>query len=58
MKGWKTVIFGLATAIVPAALTYSLIEGFVLQSMIQGTGLAMLEMAQSMAPAPARTPST
>jgi hypothetical protein len=22
MKGWKTVIFGLATAIVPAALTY------------------------------------
>ncbi len=32
--------------LVPAALTYSLIEGFVLQSMIQGTGLAMLEMAQ------------
>ena len=22
MKGWKTIIFGLATAIVPAALTY------------------------------------
>jgi len=31
---------------VPAALTYSLIEGFILQSMIQGTGLAMLELAQ------------
>ena len=29
---------------VPAALTYSLIEGFILQSMIQGTGLAMLEL--------------
>lgn len=22
MRGWKTVLFGLATAIVPAALTY------------------------------------
>lgn len=32
--------------LVPAALTYSIIEGFILQSMIQGTGLAMLEMAQ------------
>ena len=31
---------------VPAALTYSLIEGFILQSMIQGTGLAMLELTQ------------
>jgi len=31
---------------VPAALTYSLIEGFILQSMIQGTGLAMLELHQ------------
>jgi 3-hydroxybutyryl-CoA dehydratase len=31
---------------VPAALTYSLIEGFILQSMIQGTGLAMLELAK------------
>jgi acyl dehydratase len=31
---------------VPAALTYSLIEGFILQSMIQGTGLAMLELSQ------------
>ena len=28
----------------PAALTYALIEGFILQSMIQGTGLAMLEL--------------
>jgi 3-hydroxybutyryl-CoA dehydratase len=31
---------------VPAALTYTLIEGFLLQTMIQGTGLALLEMAQ------------
>lgn len=31
---------------VPAALTYSIIEGFILQSMIQGTGLAMLELGQ------------
>lgn len=29
---------------VPGALTYCLIEGFILQSMIQGTGLAMLEL--------------
>ena len=32
---------------VPGALTYTLIEGFILQSMIQGTGLAMLELTQS-----------
>ena len=31
---------------VPGALTYTLIEGFILQSMIQGTGLAMLELHQ------------
>jgi len=31
---------------VPAALTYSLIEGFILQTMIQGTGMAMLECSQ------------
>ena len=31
---------------VPAALTYSLIEGLLCQSMIQGTGLAMLELHQ------------
>jgi 3-hydroxybutyryl-CoA dehydratase len=31
---------------VPAALTYTLIEGFLLQTMIQGTGLAMLELTQ------------
>ena len=31
---------------VPGALTYALIEGFILQSMIQGTGLAMLELNQ------------
>ncbi|HWS74715.1 MAG TPA: MaoC family dehydratase [Quisquiliibacterium sp.] len=29
---------------VPGALTYALIEGFILQTMIQGTGLAMLEL--------------
>ena len=31
---------------VPGVLTYTLIEGFILQSMIQGTGLAMLELHQ------------
>ncbi len=31
---------------VPAALTYTFIEGFILQSMIQGTGMAMLELRQ------------
>lgn len=31
---------------VPAALTYCLIEGFILQSLIQGTGLALLEVHQ------------
>src|ERR1700756_5624391 len=31
---------------VPAALTYSLIEGLLCQSMIQGTGLALLELKQ------------
>lgn len=31
---------------VPGALTYTIIEGFILQSMIQGTGLAMLELTQ------------
>jgi acyl dehydratase len=29
--------------VVPAALTYSLMEGMLLQTMIQGTGLALLE---------------
>lgn len=33
---------------VPAALTYSLIEGFILQTMIQGTGLALLEVHQQL----------
>lgn len=32
---------------VPGALTYAIIEGFILQSMIQGTGLAMLELQQT-----------
>lgn len=31
---------------VPGALTYCIIEGFILQTMIQGTGLAMLELHQ------------
>ena len=31
---------------VPGALTYTLIEGLILQTMIQGTGLAMLELTQ------------
>ncbi len=31
---------------VPGALTYALVEGFILQTMIQGTGLAMLELTQ------------
>jgi 3-hydroxybutyryl-CoA dehydratase len=31
---------------VPSALTYTLIEGLLLQTMIQGTGLAMLETTQ------------
>lgn len=31
---------------VPAALTYCLIEGLICQSMIQGTGLAMLEVSK------------
>ena len=37
---------GIAGKPVPAALTYALIEGFILQTMIQGTGLAMLELTQ------------
>jgi 3-hydroxybutyryl-CoA dehydratase len=37
---------GIAGRPVPAALTYSIIEGFILQTMIQGTGLAMLELTQ------------
>lgn len=31
---------------VPGALTYTIVEGFILQTMIQGTGLAMLELTQ------------
>lgn len=37
---------GIAGRPVPAALTYTLIEGMLLQTMIQGTGLAMLELVQ------------
>jgi acyl dehydratase len=42
---------------VPAALTYALIEGFILQTMIQGTGLAMLELTQKVL-APVRVGDT
>src|SRR5205823_3837939 len=42
---------------VPAALTYSLIEGLQCQSMIQGTGLAMLELKQQIR-APVRVGDT
>ena len=42
---------------VPAALTYSLIEGLLCQSMIQGTGLAMLELNQQIL-APVRWAAT
>jgi len=42
---------------VPAALTYSLIEGLICQSMIQGTGLAMLELKQEIV-APVRVGDT
>jgi 3-hydroxybutyryl-CoA dehydratase len=31
---------------VPGALTYSIIEGFIVQSLIRGTGIAMLSCAQ------------
>jgi len=33
---------------VPGALTYSLIEGLLMQSMVQGTGLALLEVHKKM----------
>ncbi|HEY0939771.1 MAG TPA: hypothetical protein VGE08_06715 [Steroidobacter sp.] len=42
---------------VPAALTYSLIEGFIVQSLIRGTGIAMLACAQE-AIAPVRVNDT
>jgi 3-hydroxybutyryl-CoA dehydratase len=42
---------------VPAALTYSLIEGLICQSMIQGTGLAMLELKKKIL-APVRVGDT
>jgi 3-hydroxybutyryl-CoA dehydratase len=42
---------------VPAALTYSLIEGLLCQSMIQGTGLAMLDLRQEIK-APVRVGDT
>ena len=41
----------------PAALTYSLIEGLICQSMIQGTGLAMLELRKQVL-APVRVGDT
>ncbi len=42
---------------VPAALTYALIEGFIVQSLIRGTGIAMLACAQE-AIAPVRVNDT
>jgi acyl dehydratase len=42
---------------VPAALTYSLIEGLLCQSMIQGTGLAMLDLKKQVK-APVRVGDT
>jgi len=42
---------------IPAALTYSLIEGLLCQSMIQGTGLAMLELKKQVL-APVRVGDT
>lgn len=33
---------------IPGALTYGLIEGFIMQGMIQGTGLALLEVHKKM----------
>lgn len=42
---------------VPAALTYALIEGFIVQSLIRGTGIAMLSCTQE-ARAPVRVNDT
>lgn len=42
---------------VPGALTYGLIEGFVMQGMVQGTGLALLEVHKKML-APVRVGDT
>jgi acyl dehydratase len=42
---------------VPAALTYSLIEGLLCQSMIQGTGLALLDLKKQVL-APVRVGDT
>lgn len=38
----ETVMSG---RVIPAALTYSLIEGFLFQGLIQGAGIALLDMA-------------
>ena len=43
--------------VIPAALTYSLIEGFILQTAIQGVGLALLEVSMK-ALAPVRVGDT
>lgn len=48
---------GISGRPVPAALTYSIIEGFILQTMIQGTGMAMLELTQKVL-APVRVGDT
>ena len=41
---YSASVGGIKGRVVPAALTYGLIEGLLFQSMIQGTGLAMLEL--------------
>ena len=45
------------TRVAPAVLTYALIEGMLCQTMIQGTGLAMLELQKKVL-APARAGDT
>lgn len=41
-----TLVGPMGTRPVPGALTYSIIEGFIVQSLIRGTGLAMLGCTQ------------
>ena len=45
-KDYSSETGAITGRVVPAALTYCLIEGLLFQSMIQGTGLAMLELVQ------------
>lgn len=43
-KDYSEMFGAIAGRVVPGALTFGLIEGLLFQSMIQGTGLAMLEV--------------